>query len=454
MKLKNTIVLFLFFCSLLKAFGQSSGQNYTISPYSNFGLGEILNLNLAEAGNNGQTHSGAYSYSFFNPATLGNLKFTTFDFGLNYRYGVVETNGSQRSFQGGGLSYLSLAFRSLHKNIPRYSDSLGTKKRTGSLPLNWNTYISLFPTTTVGYNYTVENTQPFLTRTAHAGKGGVNSAEMGNSLSVGKHFSVGYSAAFLFGQLSDRSVFSAPDSSDLFIIDDEKVVNVRGFKHQMGLQYQFKLDSTYHRFAVSRRIYSGAKASNARLTQVFGYVNGSLTSADTVLNQVGTYSGISMPGGWGFGYNFQWRKKWSIGLDYYTEKWSNYSAFFQPNQKLTNRTDYGFTFMLNPIDEKQGKAKKMGVPLRLGARYSETQNVFTTTNNVRTTIAENNIFIGFGIPFTRRYFDNQVLRSMINVRVDYTSRGQAKNGLAKEQYLVTTVSFNLGDIWFQRRKFD
>ena len=50
---------------------QSSGQNFTNSPYSNFGLGEVLNTNFAQAGFQGQTFSGAYSYSFQNPATLG-----------------------------------------------------------------------------------------------------------------------------------------------------------------------------------------------------------------------------------------------------------------------------------------------------------------------------------------------------------------------------------------------
>lgn len=454
MNFKKSIFLTVSVLSLNALDAQSSGQNYTISPYSNFGLGEILNLNIAEAGNSTQTYSGAYSYSFFNPATLANLKFTTFDFGMNYRYGLIETNTAARSYRGGGLSYLSLAFRSLHKNIIQYKDSAGLKKKSGHKPLNWNSYLSIYPGTSVGYNYTLENTVPFLTRTAHSGKGGVNAFEFSNSFSYGKHLSLGYSAAYLFGQISDRSVFSAPDSADLFILDDDRSLTIRGYRHQAGFMYQFKMDSTYHRFGASYRVYSGVKAANRRLTHIYGYTNGVLTSADTIFVEGGNFQGLSMPGGFGLGYSFQWRKKWSVALDYYNEKWSNYEAFFQSSQKLSNRSDYGLTFVLNPLDEKQGKTRKMPIPVRLGARYTETQNVVKSTSGERINIDEKSAFIGFGIPVTRRYYDNQVLRSMINVRFDYTTRGSLRPGLAKEQYFITTLSFNMGDIWFQRRKFD
>jgi hypothetical protein len=453
MNLKKTILTSGALLPICLLFAQSSGQNYTISPYSNFGLGEVLNSNIAEAGNNGQTYSGAYSYSFLNPATLGNIRFTAFDFGLNYRYGLVESGSAQRTFQGGGLSYMSLAFRTLHRTLPLYKDSAGIKKRTGGLRIGWNSFIGVAPVTSVGYNYTAEDSTPFLTRTLHSGKGGINSLQFGNSFSIGKNLSLGYSAAYLFGQLSDRSLFSAPDSPDLYLVEDEKTVFINGFQHQAGLMYQFELDSTYHRFGASYRWNSGMKASRQRITQVFGYNDGNVTSSDTILNTETGRQSFDMPGGFGVGYSFQWRKKWSIGLDYYQQLWGNYSAFFQPTQKLAHRTDYGFTFILNPMDEKPANAKKMPIPVRLGARISNTQNVFTQ-NNVATTVQEQSAFIGFGIPFVRRYYDNQVLRSMINVRVDYTTRGTTANGLAKEQYLVTTVSFYLGDVWFQRRKFD
>jgi hypothetical protein len=432
---------------------QSSGQNFTNSPYSNFGLGEVLNTNFAQAGFQGQTFSGAYSYSFQNPATLGGLRYTTFDVGMNGRTGTIQSNGQTRTFNGGGLSYMSLAFKTMRKNIPTYTDSAGVRKRKGARMFSWNSYLALYPSTTVGYNYTVQNDVPFKTSEAHTGKGGVNAAEYGTSIGLGKHVTLGYSAAFLFGQISDRSLFNVPDSADFYIVDDEKSVVIRGLRQQAGVMFLFGKDSSFHRIGASYRWYGATSATNQRLTQVFGIGNNSFTRPDTVINIVGDKKTISMPSGFGLGYSYTWRQKIAVGFDVYQENWSNYSAFFQQNRKFTTRRDYGVSFTLNPMDEKPRKAKKMPVPVRLGYRYSQTQNVFNNAG-VEYQISENNVYAGFAIPVVRRYYDNTVLRSMIHFRFDYTTRGTLNGGLAKEQYLMATVSFNMGDIWFQRRKFD
>jgi hypothetical protein len=432
---------------------QSSGQNFTISPYSNFGLGEVLNSNLAQAGFQGQTYSGAYSYSFHNPATLGGLRYTTFDVGFNGRTGVIESNGQQRTFNGGGLSYMSLAFKTMRKNFPTYTDSAGVRKRKGSLLFSWNSYLSLYPSTTVGYNYTVSNTVPYNTQEAHTGKGGVNAAEYGTSMGLGKHIFLGYSAAYMFGQISDRSVFNVPDSTDFYIVDDEKSVVIRGLRQQAGVMFLLGKDSSFHRIGASYRWYGATSATNQRLTQVFGIGTTSFTAPDTIINIVGQQKKISMPSGFGLGYTYTWRQKIAIGADVYQENWGNYSAFFQQDRKFATRRDYGLSLTLNPMDEKPRKAKKMPVPVKLGYRYSQTQNVFNNAG-VEYQINENTVYAGFGIPVVRRYYDNTVLRSIINFRFDYTTRGTLNGGLAKEQYLMATVSINMGDIWFQRRKFD
>jgi hypothetical protein len=179
---------------------------------------------------------------------------------------------------------------------------------------------------------------------------------------------------------------------------------------------------------------------------------GFLYAIDTIILNVSDKQKFTMPSSFAAGYTFQYRRRWSIGLDYKNTLWGNYSAFFSPGNKLATRNDYGITFMLNPVDEKMPRQKHHPIPIRLGARYSETQNVFTIGGN-STTIKEQAAFFGFGIPFTRRYYDSRVLRSLVNIQIDYITRGQLSTGLAKEQYIGATVGFNLGDIWFVRRKF-
>jgi hypothetical protein len=74
----------------------------------------------------------------------------------------------------------------------------------------------------------------------------------------------------------------------------------------------------------------------------------------------------------------------------------------------------------------------------------------TATNQ----IVQQRAFVGFGIPIVRRYYDNTVLSSVVHLQVDYIQRGLATDGLAKEQFINVSLGLQLGDMWFQRRKFD
>lgn len=444
-----TAALFRVFCVT----AQYSAQNYTISPYSNFGLGEMINSNLSQAGFQGQTYSGSYSYSFMNPATLTGLKFSTLDFGLNMRRAMIESSGQKKSFTGGSLSYLALGFKTANKRIPIYNDSDGVRKLKKAIPLVWNSAFSFYPNTSVGYNYVVDQSAPFPTRIGHSGSGGVNEANFSTGVLMGKHVSIGYSLGYMFGNISDQSGISVPDSAGFFFVFDDRTANIRGLKNQAGMMFSFGKDSSKHKIGLSYKWYGNTNAVNRRLVYTKGVVNNAYTENDTVLLDNGTRTKISMPVGFGIGYSFNWLKKYEIGLDYYNESWANYAAFFQPGIKLGNRSDYGVSLTINSGNEKTSKAKRMPPPIRLGARYSNTQNVFTSSG-VNTQIKETNAYVGFGLPLTRRYFDNTVVRSMFNVRFDYVNRGTLNQGLAKENYFITTVSFNLGDVWFQRRKFD
>jgi len=93
----------------------------------------------------------------------------------------------------------------------------------------------------------------------------------------------------------------------------------------------------------------------------------------------------------------------------------------------------------------------MPVQIRAGYRFVNTENN-VTSNNVVQNITESQAYIGFGIPMVRRYFDNTQIRSLVNVDFGFMQRGTLNNNLAKEQYFTARVGFNLGDIWFQRKK--
>jgi hypothetical protein len=94
-------------------------------------------------------------------------------------------------------------------------------------------------------------------------------------------------------------------------------------------------------------------------------------------------------------------------------------------------------------------------PVRVGGVLSETQYLFEKAGSTSTNqIVQQRAFVGFGIPIVRRYYDNTVLSSVVHLQVDYIQRGLATDGLAKEQFINVSLGLQLGDLWFQRRKFD
>jgi hypothetical protein len=459
MDIKKTLcILSLLGITSLKA--QTAGQNYTLSPYSNYGLGELIQPNFIQAGAASQTFSGAYSYSLMNPATLGNLRYATLDFGMNGRFGNIQSGNETQSFNGGSFSYISMAFNNYKTDKRKsYEETVNGKvvKKVKSIPYAWNSAIALYPSTSVGYNYNYESSTPFRNRTAHVGSGGINVLELTQAVKLGKHIQLGYSGGYMFGQLKDNAVFSFPDTIGFQFVEDQRVVDVKGFQHRAGLLLSLEKDSAAHHLGFSYGFHSGMRANLSRTAQTLELISGGgvnrLLVVDTVLDEQTGNRPFTMPASFGVGYQFRFRRAFSVSLDYRKSMWGNYSAFFNPGGKLTNRNDYGLTFILNPMDEKTPGKKRMRPPVRFGASMAETQNVLTSAGNPYT-VAEQRAFIGFGIPLSRRYYDNRTLRSIVHLQAEYLTRGKNAGGLAREEYLIFSLSMNLGDIWFQRRKFD
>ena len=156
---KNRLILFVL-ALLVVSHGRAQsagGQNLTFSPYSNFGIGEWLGTNQVQCGSNLHTRSGAYSYTMHNPATLGNLYYTTFDVGGSFKAAKIQAGDQTQTFQGGGLGYLNLGFRTYnYYHRKAILDSITKPKRIKSTRYGINSAISLQPLTTVGYQYTVD----------------------------------------------------------------------------------------------------------------------------------------------------------------------------------------------------------------------------------------------------------------------------------------------------------
>jgi hypothetical protein len=439
-----------------QGFSQSaSGQNLTFSPYSNFGLGEWLGTNMVQNGSNLHTRSSAYSYTMANPATLGNLYFTTFDFGGSFKSSTIMAGDQTQTYRGGGMNYFNLAFRTYnyYHRIP-YFDSVAMQKRIKTTRYGINSAISLQPLTSVGYKYAISDSTPFISKTTHSGYGGVNMFELANGFRLGSHVHLGYSIGRVFGQINDQTIFSIPDSTNLNVLEDLKSVLVKGTQQKFGFLVDFKLDSTYHSFGGSYQMYSGMMGEQTRFTRTMELFGSFVSVVDTITNLTSPKKSFQLPNSFGLGYQFKYRQAWTVALDYRQQNWQKIDViYFDAERKYNVRKDYGVTFTLHPNDLRVQGRRKMQWPVRVGAVYSETQYAFNTTSG-NVPLIQQRAFVGFGIPIVRRYYDNSSLTSLVHVQLDYVQRGTTNHGLAQEKFFNVTLGLQLGDMWFQRRKFD
>lgn len=452
--------LLVFFFPILPSSAQSSsGQNQTLSPYSNFGIGEWSSANFLQVAGANQTRSGAYTYSLANPATLGNLFYTTLDMGARANSGTLSAGDQARTFNGGGISHISLAFRTWNyykRSVTR--DSLNKIKTYKSTRFATNSALTLRPLSGMGYQYAINNTSPFPSKTTHSGSGGINLLESSHALRLGNNLSLGYSAGWVFGTLIDQSLFYIPDSTNFRYVEDYRTVQIRGMQQKAGLLINFKTDTLYHSIGASLQWFNSLNGSQDRLVRSMYLAGNYLNPEDTILKSAQYKQPFTLPLSFGLGYSVRYKQKLTLNIDYKKQLWSsNSSMFFDANRTYVDRNEASISLIINPIDTRQSGRKKMQWPVRMGVSNANTQYLFTSSPSNNTyNINEQRAFIGIGIPFVRRYFDNTALVSMVNLQFDYLKRSPKpfNNNLATEEYFNFTIAVQLGDVWFQRRKFD
>ncbi len=451
----KSLLILIFVGASATLLGQgSSGQNFIRSPYTNYGLGEWTQTNFAQVGTAQHTYGGYFSHSLSNPASLGNMRYTVFDFGGNYRNGNTNQGQEVYDFQGGGIDYLSLAmplWKHVQQKLLRY-DTLKDQKYWKYTPYGATTAVVLRPLTSMGYTYYIDNEGALPTRTAFQGSGGVNMLQWNTGVRLGNSINIGYGMGYVFGATKDNAIFTVRDSFALGAVEDARSLIVRGMQQQVGVLFEQKIDSTYHRFGLSYEWYSGVEGNSNRLARSMEIVGGATRVLDTIANEQGLTQEIIMPSSIGMGYSFRYRRAFMLAFDWRHQMWSQYKGVGS-GQNFRDRNDYSVSLFINPMDLKAPNEKKMKVPVRLSYGLSESQIVLQQGSDLYG-LQEQRYGVGFGIPMIRRYFDNTVLTNIIQINVQYMTRSAAGGNFPREEFITVGVGVQLGDIWFAKRKYD
>lgn len=423
--LKNTLVLSSILCIPFSFLDKAQAQNTVSTPYSQFGLGQVLNnssvINLGMGGiKNGIRYDNAINIS--NPASLSALRYTTFEVGAFATLSKMSSLSGTAQGTNAAMSYLKVAFPFTDK---------------------WGTSFGLVPFSGVGYESRIQGRMADTPVTnVYSGSGGLNQFYIATSYEVYKGLSIGINANYIFGSIDRSKSAEFPDS---LAFTSARVTNstyIGSLLLNFGIQYHKTFSNgKYITLGLSDNLPTNLNATRNTLSKRY-FVNGlgNEQTIDTISISNDEKGKIEFPMLNSIGFSYGKINKFMIGADLSTGQWSNLVVYGQ-NQNLQNTFDLSLGGFIIPKHDAVGNYLKT-IEYRMGFNYGKS---YVSINNQN--INQYSVNFGFGLPLPRS-------ASRINLGFEYGIRGTQEAGLIKEEFLGIHAGFNFCDKWFMRRKYD
>ena len=418
----------LFFLCSFAAFSQNLGN----SPYSIYGIGDVIPLGGARNFMTGGTGIASSSPSFINqinPALLSRTRFATFEAGGFFQAKRISTEESSQRDAGGNLEYLALSF-------PTYKW--------------WRTAIGFQPYSYV--NYDISFTDKVINDTvdvlySYTGRGGISQVYLSNGFNLGYGFSVGIHAGYLFGS-ADRTSFSQLLTGDLGSLKNgtDQITKYKGFGLKAGIAWRKKLEEgkedTKSRFLNVGFVYDFASTLRQDRSLVIETRDlfDEVQSSDTLY--LGQKGNLRLPAAYRAGIGLEQPGKWGAYADFSLENWSAYRNDFS-DDVLGNAYTIALGGEYTPnFTAVRGYWKR--VTYRAGFNYKQTPLVI---NGSRVNAAEGTL--GLSMPVGRSAYN------ILNLGFVFGQRGSTLNGLIQEQYFRIHFGITLNDpLWFLKPKIN
>lgn len=401
----------------------ATGQNNTSSPYSRYGYGSLVDGTSAQGRGMGGLSIGLRDKqhtNFGNPAT-----YTAID-SLNFRF---EVGASLRSsFYSSGDS--------------KSSDFSGNLERIGlQIPIkNWmGIALGMEPYSIVGYNYSdsekeikVNNNDKSVD--TYYGEGGINQVIVGLGFRPWKPFSFGCNLKFLFGDITTQSQVSFNNSQNKNFYHptlQSNLIDIHDFAISFGVQYE--IETGEDKSLVLGATFEPKNKLNAEASKTI-----ITTGIDTLTNEYD--SAFELPFTLGFGASYKIKNRWTFGVDYKIQKWSDAEYFGE--KVLEDRTKLNLGAELRP--NSMSKKYFNRVAYRWGFSTANTYyKVHGDTNR------ENLITAGFGFPLKRG-----LNPTVINFTVEYGFTTLSNKDMMSDRFLRFVLNATLNEKWFVRRRLE
>jgi hypothetical protein len=442
MILNNTHVPFvkaLAICQLAAAVftGHAGAQNLTSSPYSRFGIGDLLNRSTGRGQAMGGLSCGLPSsknLNLLNPASLAGMDTMNFilELGGYDKITDLRTTGLHKTLNNVGVSYLAMAFP-----VTKW----------------WKAGVGVMPFSNVAYNFSVSEKNALMGNviSRFAGTGGTSQFLISQAVTPVKFrynkkidpvsLSVGLNFTYLFGPISHTRSLEIPADSLYFSTYSKRTAILGDIDLSYGAQLHIPLPGNY--FFTAGGIY---RSSSDIRTESRTLVTSTGTGfIDTLLYDEDPDNSVVLPQGWGAGFTFGKTNKFTAGVEYRIQDWSKASFVGQPDSMATSRdfiAGVEYTPNLNSLTSYLQKVR-----YRAGFRYSET---YLQLNGYQ--LNEFGITFGAGFPIQDRI--RRGTQSSLNVTLELGKRGTVSNELIREMYGILTLQLTLHDRWFEKRYYD
>lgn len=407
-------VCFLLAIGLLQISTNLMAQNNTSSPYSYYGLGELMTQDvLNPTGMASLSYRNGSVLNVNNPAALtqlDSLKFI-FQIGMVAKFSNLTQGNDNDSFNDLNLSKLAFGF----KASPRYGVA-----------------VSLSPYTSLGYDITnrelVEGGDEYFVR-SQIGTGGLNQLMISNGFKITNDLSLGVNGIYVFGNNSRDEFIVPEDNSGTSYQNNSKLIS-QGLHFNLGAQY--KIDFAKNSLMLGLKYQPKIGVSAKRITQVISL--GSERYRDTDRGQ------YDVPESYGASLGFNKGKQLWIGADYLMEKWSETKKFERDNL-LLDRNKFSLATIYNANDGYATKFLKK-LTYRFGAFY-DTGYIEIRDERIKT----RGFGFGVGMPLARG-------KGMINVSFEFGQMGTTDNNIVREDFGRINLEVNLFENWFVKRKYN
>jgi hypothetical protein len=349
--------------------------------------------------------SGRYLNSL-NPASYGGIDslMSIFELGVFNKYTIYSTNNDKQSLLNANLKYLAMGFRI----TPWLATSFGFS-----------------PYSSVGYTIntsaSVEGTNLQYAKT-FSGEGGVNQVYLGGSVNLIKNLSLGFNAAYLFGNITHK------ESSAAFNYTLKDATYISNFKLGYGLNYQLDLKKWKYNIGLT---YGNSKKLNTKNVTTIE------TDYELEVLKSRRYK-YSIPQNIGAGFAMS-KGFFRAGADY---EWSNWENVEFTNTYLRTRNSSRYSFGVEFPSQGLNKGTTRMVLYRFGAEYRESYMII---DNIP--INYGAVTFGAGIPL-------KGVVSVLNFSLELGQNGTAKKDLFRERFITLNIDLCLRDLWFMKRRYN